>query len=94
MESFSNHPRTLLIVSYPSLFVDIPSCRRSSRGHRTIDSTFFAVIYVCRDGPFNVIIFVITRQQFFSFPSSPVIARRKQLHDVVTLHGPSYVRAA
>ena len=69
MEYFS---RTLLTVSYPSLFVDkFPSCRRSSRGHRTIDSTFFfAAIY--RDGPFNVIIFVITRQQFFSFPSPPV----------------------
>lgn len=74
MEYFS---RTLLTVSYPSLFVDkFPSCRRSSRGHRTIDSTFFfAAIY--RDGPFNVIIFVITRQQFFFFP----LPSRRKLHD-------------
>lgn len=37
---------------------------------RSIQLFFFAAIY--RDGPFNVIIFVITRQQFFSFPSPPV----------------------
>lgn len=42
---------------------------------RSIQLFFFAAIY--RDGPFNVIIFVITRQQFFFFP----LPSRRKLHD-------------